>query len=223
MSFYGACLHGIECLKGPGDIVEIKYKRKACKFRVVWVGAPGTKEHGHIGLRSLEPRKNIWSMKEIPAPSRSQPLLDSTPRAATAVAGPRKPAAEKPETSGPERRSYTRYRCGGTVEFRIAGNCTTMSGTLTDVSLGGCHVQVAGTCLPGTRLELALEACNQRIHLDGRAAAAESTKGMCIEFVSGCNGLKQLPKFIEAVRRSAKRVPARSATLPRLQPTKSLP
>lgn len=246
-SYYGARVDGIECLKGPGDIVQIKYKRTSSKFRVVWVGLPGTKEHGHIGVRSLEPRKNIWNMDQVPAPGSSQPVPDALsnpsvlaaesqkPTSKNSIPEPQKPAdkesipkleksnATKSISSLGNRRRYTRHRCLGTVEFRIAGNCTVMSGKLTDVSLGGCYVQAPVTCLPGTLVELALDACKLRVHLDGRVAVAESSKGLGIEFVSGCAGLKQLPRLIEAVRRHTTAVPARSTgAATRLQRTKPL-
>jgi hypothetical protein len=210
-SFYGVRVDGIECLKGPGEIVEIKYKRKTSKFRVVWVGLPGSKEHGHIGLRSLEPRKNIWNLGQTPGANK--PFFDSLPRT---EAGPVKPQNSCDKESLPsrcERRRFTRHRCLGTVEFRIAGNCTIMSGKLTDVSLGGCYIQASGTCLPGTLLELAIEARKLRVQLNGRAVVAASSKGMGIEFVSGCDGLKDLPKFIEAVRRQSNAIPTRPVTL----------
>jgi PilZ domain-containing protein len=246
-SYYGARLDGIECLKGPGDIVQIKYKRVCSKFRVVWVGLPGTKEHGHIGVRSLEPRKNIWNLKQVPGPRSSEAAPGASSSPVVLAADPQKPTpknsppepqksadkeslpeAEKPGatksiSSQSNRRRFTRHRCLGTVEFRIAGNCTVMSGKLTDVSLGGCYVQAPVACLPGTLLELALDACKLRVHLDGRVAVAESSKGFGIEFVSGCAGLKQLPRLIEAVRRHTASVPARSTgAATRLQRTKPL-
>lgn len=240
-SYYGARVDGIECLKGPGDIVQIKYKGKTSKFRVVWVGLPGSKEHGHIGLRSLEPQKNIWKVKNVPRPGKSQPLPELSPGPIVVTTAPPRPAPERsspePQKSQPEpqksgekdslssqsdRRSYTRHRCLGTVDFRIAGNCTVMSGKLADVSLGGCYVQALGTCLPGTLLELAIHACNHRVHLNGRVTVADSSQGMGIEFVSGCEGLKHLPKLIEAVRRLAEIAAAPSIQPARAQRSKPL-
>jgi len=213
-SFHGARVDGIECLKGPGEILQITYKRKTAKFRVMWVGAPGSKEHGHIGVRTLEPRKNIWSIKPVPDAAKSQIFCEPLPSAgAGALRAPHKSSNDEPIPSQPEKRRYTRHGCLGSVEFRIAGNRTTMSGKLTNISLGGCHVQAPGTCLPGTLLELALEACNQRIHLDGRVTVGNPAKGMGVEFVSGCDGLKHLPRFIEAVRRHSTVFPAPSTTV----------
>lgn len=212
-SFYGVRVDGIECLKGPGDIIQIKYKHQTAKFRVMWVGQPGTKEHGHIGLRSLEPRKNLWGVKQVPGDI-TQTFLDSSPLAVPSPPGNQNLSSQTVISSQPEKRRYTRHRCLGTVEFRIAGNTTTMLGKLTDISLGGCHIKVAGTCLPGTPVELVLEACKLRIQLNGRVAVAQSSKGMGIEFLSGCDGLKQLPGFIEAVRQRFGGMQTRSAAGP---------
>ncbi|HKU21921.1 MAG TPA: PilZ domain-containing protein [Terriglobales bacterium] len=208
-------MDGIECLKGPGEILQITYKRKTAKFRVMWVGAPGSKEHGHIGVRTLEPRKNIWSIKPVPDAAKSQIFSEPSPPAG-AGAAPSPPQSSNAEPiTQPEKRRYTRHRCLGSVEFRIAGNCTTMSGKLTNISLGGCHIQAPGICLPGTLLELALDACNQRIHLDGRVMIGNPANGMGVEFVSGCEGLKHLPRFIEVVRRHATALPVHSRRVPK--------
>ena len=79
-----------------------------------------------------------------------------------------------------------------------------------DVSLGGCYIRALGTCLPETLLDVALEACGQHIELKGRVAVSGSSKGMGIEFVSGCDGLKDLLKFVDAVRRRYYTAPPQS-------------
>jgi PilZ domain len=220
-SFYGARVDGIECLKGPGEIIQITYKHQTAKFRVMWVGQPRTKEQGHIGLRCLEPRKNIWGIEQVPAARPPQLFLDASLSSVPGDTESQSLPSEKPLSSRPERRRYTRHRCLGTAEFRIAGNCTTISGKLIDLSLGGCYIKVPGTCLPGTPLELVLAACDLRIQLNGRVAVAQSSKGMGVEFVSGCDGLKQLPGLIEAVRRRFGAMQRRSVAAPsRVQRTK---
>lgn len=208
-SYYGARIDGVECLRGPGEVVQVKHKGKSCRLRVVWVGQLGTKEHGHIGLQNLEPRKNIWNIKQVPT-ARSQPLADRVRNLAATAAGGQNSEPAKPIPLK-ERRKFTRHRCLGNAEFRIAGNYTNLSGKLTDISLGGCYIQALGTCLVGTLLDLELEACEVKISLSGRVVVAASSKGMGVEFVSGCEGLKQLPKFLDAVRRRYNAPPTRPA------------
>ena len=65
VSRWGVRLDGIYCLPGPCVVITIKHKARTTRFLVIWIGQPGTQEQGHIGLRNLEPEKNIWRV-ELP-------------------------------------------------------------------------------------------------------------------------------------------------------------
>lgn len=154
----------------------------------------------------------IWSREKTSGISSKFPARRANPWPTACKALPQPQSSEPAKADPPnERRRFTRHPCLGTAEFRISGNYTRLSGKLTDVSLGGCYIQALGTCLLGTRLDLELEACGLKISLDGRVVVAASSRGMGVEFVSGCEGLKQLPKFIAAVRRHYTSMPTRPA------------
>jgi hypothetical protein len=57
----GARLTGSRYSQHPGDTVELRRGKDKARFQVVWVGEPGTPVHGQVGVRTLEPAKNIWS------------------------------------------------------------------------------------------------------------------------------------------------------------------
>ena len=59
----GARLDGVGFLTAPGMTVEVKRGWKKAQFRVVWVGELGTHRAGQVGLRCLEPGKNIWGLR----------------------------------------------------------------------------------------------------------------------------------------------------------------
>ena len=59
---HGARLYGIRCLKGPGEIITIQYKKNRGRFRVVWVGEPRTPRDGQVGIRNLEPENDVWGL-----------------------------------------------------------------------------------------------------------------------------------------------------------------
>ena len=63
----GARLTGSRYSQHPGDTVELRRGKDKARFQVIWVGEPGTIVHGQVGVRSLEPAKNIWSAP-LPAP-----------------------------------------------------------------------------------------------------------------------------------------------------------
>ena len=59
----GARLDGVGFLTAPGMAVEVKRGWKKAQFRVVWVGELGTHRAGQVGIRCLEPEKNIWGLQ----------------------------------------------------------------------------------------------------------------------------------------------------------------
>jgi len=60
VSHRGARLTGAPSLIEPRSIVEVHHGWKKGRFRVVWVGGPGTSEDGQAGLESLDPHSCIW-------------------------------------------------------------------------------------------------------------------------------------------------------------------
>ncbi|MGH9788848.1 MAG: SPOR domain-containing protein [Candidatus Acidiferrales bacterium] len=69
----GARLTGSRYSQHPGDTVELRRGKDKAHYQVIWVGEPGTPVHGQLGLRNLEPAKNIWS---APLPPPPKPISD---------------------------------------------------------------------------------------------------------------------------------------------------
>ncbi len=81
-----------------------------------------------------------------------------------------------------ERRKSPRLRCSGSAEFRIEGSDTRIWGTLTDISLHGCYVEMSSTFPVGTKVDLVLKSCGIRIHLPGKVRVMYPALGMGICF-----------------------------------------
>jgi hypothetical protein len=62
VSVRGARLSGAPPLLEPASVVEVEYRGKKARFRVVWVGGFVNDE---VGLLSLEPSRCIWG-KPLP-------------------------------------------------------------------------------------------------------------------------------------------------------------
>jgi len=58
----GARIEGITCFLQRGAIIGIECKQSRARFRVAWVGQPGTDLHGQIGVHCVEPGKYIWGV-----------------------------------------------------------------------------------------------------------------------------------------------------------------
>ncbi len=75
----GARLGGVEHLPlKKDDVIEIRRRYCRGKFRVMWVGEPGTERAGQVGLQAIDAPKDFWGLEvpfegEIVLPLRPQP------------------------------------------------------------------------------------------------------------------------------------------------------
>jgi PilZ domain len=82
--------------------------------------------------------------------------------------------------SGGERRRSPRFRCSGSAEFTAAGSNVRMWGTLTDISLRGCYVEMTTTFPVDTQVDLVLEALGIRFRAKGVVRISYPFLGMGI-------------------------------------------
>ena len=116
----GARLEGLTCLHGAGQVIEVQRWWKRARFRVVWVGEPGTQMMDQAGIFCLEPDKNIWGVRFPPPGSAAVQMQDSTTAAETSTPardeaphiGAPVPVLNVPEQPGIDASSYEVYlRC----------------------------------------------------------------------------------------------------------------
>jgi hypothetical protein len=63
----GARLEGLGGIIGAGETIEIKNGWKKARYRVMWIGPPGTPEANQVGICCMEDNKNIWGAS-LPTP-----------------------------------------------------------------------------------------------------------------------------------------------------------
>jgi hypothetical protein len=80
------------------------------------------------------------------------------------------------------RRQSPRLRCSGSVEFRAQDSNVRMWGTLTDVSLHGCYVEMNATSPAGAKVDLVLKSFGIRIEVSGTVRTSYPFLGMGICF-----------------------------------------
>jgi PilZ domain len=123
---------------------------------------------------------------------RSAPATGASPGPAT--------ASNAPVTV--ERRRSPRLTCTGSAEFRAEGSDVRMWGTLQDVSLHGCYVEMNATFPAGTRVSLALEALGIRVQVQGSVRVSYPFLGMGICFTEIEPGEQQhLEQLLAALAR----------------------
>jgi PilZ domain len=85
------------------------------------------------------------------------------------------------ETRG-EQRDNTRYRCQGNVEFVTEDSGVRTFAKLTDISFGGCYVEMTATSAPGAAVHLAIEVSGIRFRVQGVVKTSDPCLGMGILF-----------------------------------------
>lgn len=109
------------------------------------------------------------------------PVAEGT-AASAAANGAGKTGAATADSGFKDRRQSPRLRCSGSVEFRAQGSDVRMWGTLTDVSLHGCYVEMNSTFPVSTKVDLVLKSFGIRIHTTGVVRATYPSLGMGISF-----------------------------------------
>jgi hypothetical protein len=123
---------------------------------------------------------------------------ESTP--ADAAKGDGKAPATATSVVWKERRKCPRFRCSGTVEFRAESSDDRMWGTLTDISLYGCYVEMPATFPIDTKVNLVLKSLGTRIQVPGTVRASYPFLGMGICFAEiEPEQRKQLKQLLDAL------------------------
>ena len=140
------------------DTVGISCGRNKSYFSVRWLGEAGTIRAGHAGLLNLTPDKPLWDF----------PLPNSAP--------------DRLQTRGKDRRQYPRLKITTSVQL-FPQEGSSIRCTSTDLSLGGCFVEMTNPLPVGTKLELRLWAGERTLRAVGTVAAVTPGLGIGIQFI----------------------------------------
>jgi hypothetical protein len=176
----GARLDGIVCLPGPGVPIEVEYKGQKTFFSVKWIGPPGTRQAGQIGIRSLSPDRQVWK-EQLPPPG-PDPFQHASarPQQSPNIGTPGKPSpiTSPPHGySGAERRRYSRQQCRISAQIATVDGGGSMKGTITDLSLSGCFVEMLSPLPVNTEVTLVTDSIHG-IPFTARGVIRISLQGM---------------------------------------------
>jgi hypothetical protein len=141
------------------EIIGLTYASNRVHFRVKWIGQPGSPKAGHVGLLNVAPEKPLW---DFPLPA---------------------PASDTHRPGLVERRAQSRFRCQNKVEIHIDGGASYW-GTVSDLSLGGCYVEMPIPLSAGTKLKMAIWIDQSKVMAQGEVAHRTPGLGIGIHFKS---------------------------------------
>lgn len=183
----GAELAGISHKLNVDDIVGLTCGNNRVHFRVKWVGEPGTPKVGRAGLLNLAPEKPLWGF-QLPC----NPDDDYQPGSI-------------------ELRKNPRFRCHISVEVHLDQGAT-FWGTVTDLSVGGCYVEIPIPVPPGTRLRVGLWLGQNKARAEAQVTHRTPGMGIGLRFNEiSDEDLDQIRRFLEALAPFARKVRVRAA------------
>jgi PilZ domain len=133
ISVAGASLLGVRASLAEGETIELQYRNRQARFRVVWIVPAKAAPERHIGLECLKPEKDFWPIT-LPSedPEALQQLYDSP--------------------NG--RRSHRRFSVSGTAYVSRVGAGERSPAKLGDISLSGCCLETSRPNYVGQRVKL---------------------------------------------------------------------
>jgi PilZ domain len=172
----GAKLGGVKANLHLEEIIGLTYGSNKVHFRVKWVGSAGAPNEGCIGLSNLTPEKPLW---DFPLPAGE---IDGflQPRNA-------------------ERRRWPRVKCSISIEIRAAGQ-PVIWGKASDLSQGGCFVEMSIPLPIGSEFDIALWLHETKLALKGRVVSMAPGFGNGVCFMNtSAESQDYLRRFVESI------------------------
>ncbi len=182
ISVSGARLRGVSAIAVPGKKIEIECKGKKASYRTQWVGQPRSLSANQAGLQLLEPGKYIWGVpsKEWAADTFDTSQLTNGAPIPVPVGFVGAPPKRR---NGEDRRRFPRALYRVETQVQSEESQKGQPGTITDISLGGCYVEMLGPLPVDTVVGLDLKSGTTALHLFGTIRSSQPGFGMGVEFL----------------------------------------
>jgi len=178
VSQHGAELSGVQARPKLDEIVGVTYGTTKAHFRVRWVGEPGTPKAGHLGLLNLSPEKSFWDFP-LPPPSFDGSVRDTH-----------------------DRRASPRLKCANSVEVYPTGATAPIRSRTSDLSLGGCFLEMPNPLAKGTQIRIALWVKEFKLWANAEVVTSTPGFGIGVKFTEMTEPDRiQLKQFLESMVR----------------------
>ena len=168
ISYAGVRLGGISTAVDIGSVVALQCRHRKGQFSVSWLGRPGSSRDKQIGLRNMEPSRDLFGMNLTDAY-----LVDD-------FVGNLE--MEESNRKDRETRRTPRYNCSGGADFASPNSRNTNWAELQDISKFGCYLTTLSPLPVGTEIELAVHLEDDRIQVVGLVRTCHPMVGMGVEF-----------------------------------------
>jgi hypothetical protein len=175
VSLEGAMIEGLNRPIKAGEVIGLTYGKNKARFRVQWVGQPGTVQQGRMGIQNLVVGNCLW---DVPLPPNGRDEQGRT------INSP------KPQP---------RMKCSTSAELRPLGEAPVWS-KIGDISEGGCFVEMMIPLKPGTRLKISFWLNNDKVAAEGVVANSRPGFGVGIRFTEMSQpATERLRQFVKSL------------------------
>lgn len=189
ISSHGARLGGFHGNLKVGDTVGLQYRNYQVRHRVCWVKPAGERDL-MLGVESLQPEKEIWSLK----------MAATYTDDYVVPASPSPPSPRRHERRPNDRRKYTRFPVSGVAVVSNPSGSEKRSLRLGDISLEGCFVETDTLFPAGARLKLLIKIKDAEIETLGTVRASLPGAGMGVQFTHvGASDARRLYTIIRSL------------------------
>ena len=171
----GARVRGLKVAVNCGEIFGVQHENVRSRCRVIWADA-GRRE---IGIVCVEPGRYLWAPSHAAITRALEGRRQETMAGSGGVAAA--PAAAPVVRPAPERRRHQRFPCEGGVQVRRPG-AVAIWATLTDISSGGCYIEIPNPPPPMTELELTLKTRGVQFNCAAQVRTCHGGIGMGVAF-----------------------------------------
>ena len=182
VSRHGARIRGVRDWSAPGETVGVRHGVEKARFKIVWVGAPGTPHQGQIGLRCVEEGKYIWGIAAPEAAAAHAAAMQTGSLASSPPQGRFAIGLAPAASTGNNRRKDSRYRASGGAKITEIGARAGQWATLHDLSIGGCYVETTNPLPPTTPVEIVIHIDDIQINARGAVTVSHRLVGMGVNF-----------------------------------------
>jgi hypothetical protein len=177
VSQHGAEISGLKATLKLDDIVGLSHGPNKSQFQIKWIGTAGTAKASHMGLLNLHPDKAFWDFS-LPAEAHD----------------------EFQGRGGAERRKYPRVHCSISVELHPE-NASIIWGKASDVSVGGCYVEMPIPLAPGTKLKVGIWIGKDKLWATGLVTNSTPGFGIGLRFADMAEAdARRIAEFLKTVK-----------------------
>jgi hypothetical protein len=176
----GAKLSKVQTQIKVGETIGMTNGQTKGRFIVRWVGAPGTPRAGQIGIEYTSPEKPFWS---VPLPEDGVDNFGY-------------------QSSSKDRRRHVRVKSVNSVELNPEGDSSRIWGKATDLSLGGCFVEMPIPLKQGTTVKMALWLKETKLWVTARVVSSRPGFGIGLQFSEmPAEDSDRLKQFLQSLSR----------------------